>query len=35
MAYEEYLDLYLSAQKNPKAQYYVVSFDVFDSKLMS
>ena len=34
MAYEEYLDLYLLAQNNPKALYYVVSFDVVNSKLM-
>ena len=35
MAYEEYLDLYLLAQKNPNSLYYVVSFDTIDSRLMS
>ncbi len=34
MSYDEYLDLYLKAQKNTDALYYVVSFDVVDSKLM-
>lgn len=34
MAYEEYLDLYLLAQKNPNSLYYVVSFDTIDSRLM-
>lgn len=31
MAYEEYLNLYLSAQSNKDAPYYVVSFDVIGS----
>ena len=35
MAYEEYLDLYLLAQDNPNAAYYVVSFDVINSKQLS
>ena len=34
MAYDEYLDLYIAAQENPNAKYYVVSFDVIDSKKM-
>lgn len=34
MAYEEYYDLYLLAQKNPNALYYVVSFDVVNSRQM-
>ena len=32
MAYEEYLDLYLLAQNNHNALYYVVSFDIINSK---
>lgn len=35
MAYEEYLDLYLSAQKNPNSLYYVVSFDIIDSRTIA
>lgn len=32
MRYDEYLHLYLLSQTNDKAPYYVVSFDVVDSK---
>lgn len=32
MAFQEYYDLYLLAQENPNAPYYVVSFDTIDSK---
>ena len=35
MAYQEYYDLYLKAQENPDAKYYVVSFDVIKSKSLS
>lgn len=35
MAYEEYLDLYLLAQEKKDAPYYMVSFDVANSKLFS
>lgn len=35
MAYQEYFDLYLLAQKNDKAPYYMVSFDVVNSKLLT
>lgn len=35
MAYQEYFDLYLSAQNNPEAPYYVVSFDTVNSKIMT
>lgn len=35
MAYEEYLDLYLAAQEKSDALYYVVSFDVVGSKMLS
>ena len=35
MAYEEYYDLYLLAQKNPNALYYVVMFDIVDSRNLS
>ena len=35
MAYEEYFDLYLKAQENKEAPYYVVSFDTIDSKKLS
>lgn len=34
MSYDEYFDLYLSAQENPDAPYYVVAFDIVDSKKM-
>ena len=32
MAYEEYFDLYLLAQEKSDAPYYIVSFDVINSK---
>ena len=35
MAYQEYFKLYLDAQKNSSAPYYMVSFDVINSKLLS
>ncbi len=35
MAYEEYFDLYLKAQENPDAPYYMVSFDVIGSQQMT
>ena len=35
MSYREYLDLFILAQKNPDAPYYVVSFDVVNSSKMS
>ena len=35
MAYEEYFDLYLLAQRNENAPYYMVSFDVVNSKQLS
>lgn len=35
MSYIEYLDLYLKAQQEQSALYYVVSFDVINSKLLS
>ncbi len=35
MAYQEYLDLYLSAQDNLNAPYYVVSFDTVNSKILT
>lgn len=35
MSSEEYLDLYLLAQENPQAPYYMVSFDVVNSKSKS
>lgn len=34
MSYTEYFDLYLKAQDNPNALYYVVSFDVVNSRLV-
>lgn len=34
MAYEEYFDLYILAQENPNAPYYVVSFDTIGSQTM-
>lgn len=34
MAYEEYFDLYLLAQEKSDAPYYIVSFDVANSKSM-
>ena len=34
MSYTEYLDMFLSAQENPNALYYVISFDVVNSKSM-
>ena len=35
MAYEEYFDLYLEAQKKDDAPYYMVSFDVIGSQQMT
>ncbi len=35
MSYDEYLDLFILAQKNTDAMYYVVSFDTVNSKLLS
>ena len=35
MAYEEYFDLYLLAQEKKDAPYYMVSFDVINSKSMA
>lgn len=35
MAYEKYFDLYLLAQKNEDALYYMVSFDVVNSQLLN
>lgn len=35
MAYDEYLDLYLNAQNNENSLYYVVSFDVINSKSLN
>lgn len=35
MAFQEYYDLYLLAQENPNALYYVVSFDTVNSKSLS
>ena len=35
MAYQEYYDLYLLAQENSEAQYYVISFDVINSLSLS
>lgn len=35
MSYNEYFDLFLEAQENPDAKYYVVSFDTVDSKLLN
>ena len=35
MAYQEYYDLYLLAQENQEAQYYVISFDVINSLSLS
>ena len=35
MAYEEYFDLYLKAQENPDAPYYMVSFDTIGSQRMT
>ena len=35
MSYREYLDLFIKAQDNPDANYYVVSFDVVNSSKMS
>ena len=35
MAFQQYFDLYLLAQENKDAPYYVVSFDVVDSRLLS
>ena len=35
MSYEEYFDLYLLAQKKNNAPYYIISFDVSNSKLMT
>lgn len=32
MAYSEYLDLFILAQDNPDALYYIVSFDTVNSK---
>ena len=34
MAFQEYYDLYLLAQLNPEAPYYVVSFDTIGSRLL-
>lgn len=34
MVYPEYYDLFLQAQNNPNALYYVVSFDVKKSRLL-
>ena len=35
MAYEEYFDLYLLAQEKNDAPYYIVSFDIANSKFLS
>ena len=35
MVYPEYYDLFLIAQKNPNALYYVISFEVKKSRLLS
>ena len=35
MAFQEYYDLFLLAQSNPAAPYYVVSFDTIGSKLLA
>lgn len=34
MSFQEYYDLFLLAQNNPNALYYVVSFDTINSKLL-